>query len=105
MDQYLYQEWTEETYQKVADAIASLVSNPTILKMLIDKTRDDKMKQLLTDKMSVSTASSSASKSKASELDDDINFESDPFVEEKTETVAETTSSEADDYDSLFSDL
>jgi len=105
IDQYLYQEWTEETYQKVADAIASLVSNPTILKMLIDKTRDDKMKQLLTDKMSGSTASSSASKSKASELDDDINFESDPFVEEKTETVTETTSSEADDYDSLFSDL
>lgn len=105
MDQYLYQEWTEETYQKVADAIASLVSNPTILKMLIDKTRDDKMKQLLTDKMSGSTTSSSTSKSKASELDDDINFESDPFVEEKTETVAETTSSEADDYDSLFSDL
>ena len=102
LDQYLYEEWTDETYQKVADAIASLLSNRTILQMLIDKTRDDKMKQMLTERMSGATAT--VSKSKASQIDDDITFDSDPFTETETVT-AQAETEEADDYDSLFSDL
>ena len=108
MDQYYHQEWDESSYEKVAEAIISVVSNQTVMKMLIERTRDQKMKEILQAKLAgTQRAKPAQAQSKAKDLDDDLEFSSsDPFSE--PETVSQPSASndsESDDYDSLFADL
>ena len=109
MDQYFHKEWDEETFNRVAEAIISTVSNRAVLNMLLEKTRDHKMKELIQSKLSGSvSARPSQAKSKAAELDSDLEFTSndDPFTEPATAASSNSSSeSESDDYDSLFADL
>lgn len=105
MDQYYHQDWTEETYNKVADSIVSIVSNKAVLNMLLGKTRDEKMKSMIQERISGGSVSSSASSSQASLDSNDIEYKSEsnsePFIESKPETASE----EKDSYDDLFADL
>ena len=106
MDQYFHKEWDEETFNKVAEAIISAVSNRAVLNILLEKTRDHKMKELIQSKLSGSvSAKPSQSQSKVAELDNDLEFTSndDPFTEPAV--TSSDSSSESDDYDSLFADL
>jgi hypothetical protein len=109
MDQYYHQEWDEETYVKVAEAIIATISNKGVLDMLLTRTRDQKMKDLIKERMSGSTSSSASSPSKASELGDDIEFssndDSEPFNEPESNLETNDDSSSSDEYDSLFADL
>ena len=109
MDQYFHQEWDESTYEKVAEAIIAVITNQTVLKMLLDRTRDQKMKEILQSKLSGSPKARPAqAQSKAKEMDDDLEFTSDedPFNEPDMATSSKASDeSESDDYDSLFADL
>lgn len=109
MDQYFHQEWDEDTYVKVAEAIIATVSNKGVLDMLLNRTRDQKMKDLIKERLSGSTLSSISSPSKASGLVDDIEFsskdDSEPFKESVSNLETDDELSSSDEYDSLFEDL
>lgn len=107
LDDYKHKEWTDETYEKVAEFMISTISNKTILNMVIERSKDEKMKSLLKAKMFGSVNTSSTSKKE----EDDLVFSSDtnnkPF-EKAPEAASTSTSSSSeanDEYDDLFSDL
>lgn len=108
LDEYKHKEWTEETYDKVAEFMIATISNKTILNMVLDRSKDEKMKTLIKAKMSGST---SAGTSTAPAADDDLVFSgSDDKPFEKAETTSAPTASSdsnsgSDEYDDLFSDL
>lgn len=108
MDQYYHQEWDEGTYEKVAEAIIAVISNQTVMKMLLERTRDQKMKEIIQAKLAGNQKAKPAqAQSKAKDLDDDLVFDSsDPFSEpEPVSQSSSSNNSESDDYDSLFADL
>lgn len=102
LDEYMHKEWEEETYNKVAEAMIATISNKTILNRVIEMTKDEKMKGLLTSKLN-GTFSKINTK-----VEDDLVFTgvnssedaSTPLENKKSEPV--TTK---DEYDDLFSDL
>lgn len=112
LDEYKHKEWTEETYDKVAEFMISTISNKTILNMVLDRSKDEKMKTLIRAKMSGSTVSTPT----ATKQDDDLVFsgtndkapfekaEDTPPVTASAETGKETGKGN-DEYDDLFSDL
>ena len=108
LDEYKHKDWTEETYDKVAEFMISTISNKTILNMVLDRSKDEKMKTLIRAKMSGSIKTASS----APAVDDDLVFsgsDNKPF--EKAETPSTPTDSTSgsnsgnDEYDDLFSDL
>ena len=111
LDDYKHKEWTDETYDKVAEFMISTISNKTILNMVIDRSKDEKMKTLLRAKMSGKTVTNSTPK-----VEDDLVFSgsnNEPFAKETTETAPPAAAAAAksdsnsgnDEYDDLFSDL
>jgi len=112
LDEYLHREWDAETREKVADAIIAVVGNRSVIDMLLARTKDEETKAIIQRKLdgggSSSAASSSApAASAASELSDDLEFESPAASTPATsEPAAESSSEESsDEYDALFSDL
>ncbi len=104
MDEYFHQDWTEETFNKVAEAIISAVPQKEVLEMILERSKDSKINELIRAKMK--PGKSSATKAN---IDDDLEFMSKPNTE-SLDKVLEPTSSEAssesdDEYDSLFSSL
>lgn len=107
IDEYFHQEWTEETFSKVAEAIIAAVPQREVLEMILEKSKDTKMNDLIRAKMKPGKSNAS----KAS-VNDDLEFKSSTatksiFEEENGVDTAVTTSadSEDDEYDSLFSNL
>lgn len=105
MDEYFHQEWSEETFTKVAEAIVAAVPQKEVLEMILERSKDTKMNDLIRSKMK--PGKSSAPKAN---VNDDLEFTSSTklessFDEHKVETAAASSSDEDDEYDSLFSNL
>lgn len=113
LDEYFNVEWTEETYVKVAEAIISTINNKAVINLLLERTKDEKMKELILQKMNSTSAgkkqqSSSAPAQSSSSIDEDIDFKKNtPITQEPaSESTSEPTNEQADDeYDELFKDL
>lgn len=48
MNKYVFKPWSEEQYRKIANYIKAMVPSKAFMKEIIDKSRDQKMNQLLT---------------------------------------------------------
>lgn len=105
MDEYFHQDWTDETFEKVAQAIISAVPHKEILEMILERSKDTRMNELIRSKMKGGkTTKASAS------VNDDLDFTSAPSTTssntvQKEETVSATSEDSDDEYDSLFKDL
>ncbi len=105
MDEYYHQEWTEETFEKVAQAIISAVPHNEILEMILGRSKDTKMNDLIRSKMK-----GGRTVKHTSSVNDDLEFTSAPATTATTtvaytqEPIAESANSD-DEYDSLFKDL
>jgi hypothetical protein len=105
MDEYFHQEWTEETFNKVAEAIIAAVPQREVLEMILERSKDTKMNELIRSKMKPGKSNAP----KAS-VNDDLEFTStpseSPFIEEENGASEAVSSTDSDDeYDSLFSNL
>jgi hypothetical protein len=103
MDEYFHQDWTEETFTKVAEAIVAAVPQREVLEMILERSKDTKMNELIRSKMKPGKSNAP----KAS-VNDDLEFASTPSSTDSTVTespVESTAGSEDDEYDSLFSNL
>ena len=95
---YLHKEWTEDTYEQVADAIIALLPR-NLVTMVLAKSKDDKTNAIIKSKLGGVTSSapdSSDDISFGSESDEDIN----DIVDEGKIPAGATV--EEDDYDKLF---
>jgi hypothetical protein len=101
MDEYFHQDWTEETFTKVAEAIVAAVPQREVLEMILERSKDTKMNELIRSKMKPGKSNAP----KAS-VNDDLEFASTP-TQSMPEKEAEAVSSTGpdDEYDSLFSNL
>ena len=107
MDEYFHQEWTEETFVKVAEAIVAAVPQREVLEMILERSKDTKMNDLIRSKMRPGKSSAP----KAS-VNDDLEFTSSTksdsvFSDESSvdSAAVSSTSDEDDEYDSLFTNL
>lgn len=107
MDEYRHKEWTEDTYDKVAEAIISTIQPRPVLDMVLQRTKDEKIKSLILNKLNSSVSTPATSTSTTSLLDEDpLEFASkndEPL--EPVNTTAPVNAESDDEYDSLFQDL
>lgn len=102
LDDYFHQDWKEEDFERVAEAIVAAIPQREVLQMILDRSKDTKMNDLVRARLSGSPRTSSKPSSSASE---DLVFSSEPS-KESTESVFESSSeSDDDEYDSLFKNL
>lgn len=96
MDEYMHQEWTEEIYNKVAEAVIVAIPQRQILEMVLEKSKDQKMNDLIRSKMKPGKSNRPA------KVEDDLEYgtSSSPFNE-----TPQTADESADEYDDLFKDL
>jgi hypothetical protein len=100
IDEYLHNEWDDETFNKVADAIVSCINNRTILNMVLERSKHTEM----VDAIRARLEGSGSSKKSAPKMEaEDLVFGSDESSDTPFEPEAE--SSESGDYDSIFDDL
>jgi hypothetical protein len=109
MDSYLHQAWTDETREKVAEAIVSIITNKSVLNLLFERSKDEEMKSLIKSKISGTPSPAKSAKQEDLTTDeDDLIFKSDandlPFNNELK--MVDAQSGEGDDeYDELFKGL
>jgi hypothetical protein len=101
IEEYAHKEWSDEIYEKVAEAIVSIIQPRPVLEMVLNRTKDEKMKSLINSKINKTPSSSSTL---SSELDSDLEFKSESNTPLEPVSETEDTSS-SDEYDSLFNDL
>jgi hypothetical protein len=99
MDEYYHQEWNDETFEKVAEAVIAAIPHKEILEMILGKSKDTRMNELIRSKMSGIKKSSVFTQ----KVDEDLEFTSSKSDEK--ESVVESSTESDDEYDSLFSDL
>lgn len=109
LDEYLYTPWTDSEYNKVAEAIISNITPRPVLDMVLEKTKDSKIKEIIQNKLS-KKPSSSTGNSSSTLIDDDIDFKSESSdstdIDTPIEPKGEKEKSLAkDEYDSLFDDI
>jgi hypothetical protein len=97
MDEYMHQDWTEETYVKVAEAVLAAIPQRQILEMVLEKSKDQKMNELIRSKMKPGKSNNPV------KVQEDIEYglDSTPVSNQTEESVEETS----DEYDDLFKDL
>jgi hypothetical protein len=101
MDEYFHQDWTEETFSKVAEAIVAAVPQREVLEMILERSKDSKMNELIRSKMK--NGKSNAPKAS---VNDDLEFSSTPAAPSEKPVAESASSTDSDDeYDSLFSNL
>ena len=105
LDEYFHKDWTEDQFNKVVEAVVSLIQPRPVLDMVLARTKDDVMKAAIEAKLAGKpTSAPSAS------IDEDIEFKSEPTVE-SDETPLESTpaatggEAKEDEYDELFEGL
>ena len=97
----MHQDWTEDTYVKVAEAVISAIPHRPILEMVLEKSRDQKMNELIRSKMSSGKSNNPVKTQDSIEYGLDSTPASTP-----AKTSVKTTSEESsDEYDDLFKDL
>ena len=101
MDEYFHQEWTEETYEKVAEAVLAAIPQRQILEMILVKSKDQKMNDLIRGKMKPGKTNN------PTKQNDDLEFGLDAptSAPAKTKVAAPAVTEPADEYDDLFKDL
>lgn len=100
MDEYLHQDWTEDTYEKVADAIRAAIPQRPILEMILEKSKDQKMNALIRSRMSTTRSNNPVAES------DPLDFGNAPApAKSKPAPATEPVSANKDEYDDLFKDL
>jgi hypothetical protein len=100
MDEYLHKEWTEETFERVADAIVAAIPQREILNMILERSKDTKMNDLVRARLLPRKSSTPA----AAKVDEDLDFGTTPTISQSAASQAADTSAD-DEYDSLFADL
>jgi len=103
MDEYFHQEWTEDTYSQVADAIVAAIPQRQILQMVLDKSKDQKMNELIRARLTPSRSNAPLATQK-----DSFEFTSAPNVSTPVAMSTPSTpveSESSDEYDDLFKDL
>jgi hypothetical protein len=101
MDEYFHQDWTDETFEKVAEAIIAAVPQREVLEMILEKSKDSKMNELIRSKMK----SNKPTRAKTPVEEDDLLFSSEKPTSTSSEKVEVESSDSDDEYDSLFSNL
>lgn len=108
MDEHLHVSWDDETYEKVAQAIVSTINNKAVIKLALERTKDEKMKELIEEKLNNSSSSTKKESGTKKSIDEDLEFTSESEVENTPleETNIDSTDNSGDDeYDELFKDL
>jgi hypothetical protein len=100
MDEYYHQEWTDETFDKVAEAIVAAIPHKEILEMILGRSKDTRMNELVRSKMGGARKVAT----KAASIDEDLEFTSSKSESAPVSESVDSSSSD-DEYDSLFSDL
>ena len=108
LDDYLHQDWREEDFERVAEAILAAIPQKEIIQMVLERSKDTKMNELLRARMSGSRPSmSSAPSNPAKDSSEDLIFSSEktpPSAKEES-IFGASSNSEDDEYDSLFKNL
>ena len=108
LDEYLHREWTEDQFNKVVENIVTLIQPRPVLDMVLERTKDMKMKEAILSKLAGKTSMSKPADN-SSLIDEPVSFESNKTKETPLEPVSEkvdnTATIEKDEYDSLFEDL
>lgn len=99
MDEYYHQAWTDETFEKVAEAIISAIPQRPILEMILGKSKDQKMNELIRSKMKSPKTNNPIKK------DDDLDFGLNSTPAPKKESAPAEPAAKTDEYDDLFADL
>jgi hypothetical protein len=101
MDEYYHQEWNDETFDKVAEAVIAAIPHKEILEMVLSRSKDTRMNELIRSKMGgikkVMTSSPS--------VEEDLEFTSAKSAPVSEAKVSADSSDSDDEYDSLFKDL
>lgn len=101
LDEYFHQDWAEDTFEKVAEAIISAIPQRQVLEMVLSKSKDQRMNELIRSKMKPGKSNNPITK------EDDLEFSTSPstaaYSPAKKEVEPAATSN--DEYDDLFKDL
>ena len=102
LTEYLHQVWTEETYERVAEAIIALLPQRNILNAVLAKSKDAKINALIMSKIS-----SSASVSNDPTSSEKVSFTATSTATKTAEPAVSPAevSNEKDEYDDLLKDL
>lgn len=105
LDEYKHKSWTDETYIEVAEALKAAIPYKQVLDMLINETRDEKMKALLSGKNPFTSTDTAPLEPKQSNMSDNqTTFNNEDSKEEPTVESADS-SLEKDEYDDIFKNL
>ena len=117
LDEYFHQAWTEETFTAVANALVSAIPHRNIIEMILEKSKDTKMNDLVRAKLSKAKTNNPIDDelefkqeqptAKVSKIDDSLDLDT-PVKTTKAESKpapAFTSDSEDDEFDDLFKDL
>jgi len=99
MDEYYHQDWTEDTYEKVADAVRAAIPQRPILELILEKSKDQKMNALIRSRMSTLRSNNPVAAT------DSLDFGNTVSPNKEKESPAPTPAAKADEYDDLFKDL
>jgi hypothetical protein len=88
LDEYLHQEWNDDTYNKVAESIVSLITPRPVLNRVLDQTKDEKIKELILSKLD----GQESSKTSESIADSSVEFESETEASVDIDTPLEPES-------------
>jgi len=104
LDEYQHQDWKEEDFEKVAEAILSAIPQKEIIQMILERSKDTKMNDLLKARMTTGGTKASRPVKEASE---DLIFssESSNSATQKESIFEDSSDSGDDEYDSLFKNL
>lgn len=106
-DDYLHQDWKEEDFERVAEAILAAIPQREIINMVLDRSKDTIMNELLRARMSGSrsTGSSAPSSNPMKDSSEDLVFSSGPSAKKEESVFEDSSDSSDDEYDSLFKNL
>lgn len=101
MDEYFHEEWTEETYTKVADSIVSAIPYRKLIDEILQKSKDTKINDLVRERLGKPTTN------KPSSAHDDLEFKSEkePVSESPFKDSPAPVEESSDEYDDLFKNL
>lgn len=108
LDEYKHQSWTDETYVQVAEALKAAIPYKKVLDMLIAETRDEKMKQLLSEgNETVNTAQATVTETVSTSTSESSFFNTDTdATTESTDSSSEDDSPlSKDEYDDIFKNM
>ena len=107
LDEYYHQEWKEEDFNRVAEALVAAIPQREILNMVLERSKDTKMNDLVRSKLSGNTHvnTPAPSSNPTADSSEKLVFSSEPKPSSQTSIFDNASGSEDDEYDSLFKNL